>query len=199
APDRDPPEPGTGTDRHADSNSHAGVGGAGVLADGGTPGGSDALFAKLRALGIATGTLQHDPVFTVEEAKRLRGELPGGHTKNLFLRNKKGRMWLVVCLEDREIDLKALAAQLDSGRLSFGSADRLMQYLGVVPGAVTPFAALNDTGGRVQVMLDRGMLDAHDRLNFHPLDNAMTTAIAPGDLVRFLQAVDHDPGYLDLA
>ena len=87
-------------------------------------------------------------MFTVEEAKRLRGELPGGHTKNLFLRNKKGRMWLVVCLEDREIDLKALGEQLESGRLSFASADRLMTYLGVVPGAVTPFAALNDTGAR---------------------------------------------------
>jgi Ala-tRNA(Pro) deacylase len=182
----------------ASSDGHAGVGGPGTLADGGTPAGPEALFAKLRALGIATETLQHDPVFTVEEAKRLRGELPGGHTKNLFLRNKKGRMWLVVCLEDREIDLKALGAQLDGGRLSFASADRLMTYLGVVPGAVTPFAALNDTQAQVQVMLDRGMLETHDRLNFHPLDNAMTTGIAPGDLVAFLRAVDHAPGYLDL-
>lgn len=182
----------------ASSDGHAGVGGPGTLADGATPAGPEALFAKLRALGIETETLQHDPVFTVEEAKRLRGELPGGHTKNLFLRNKKGRMWLVVCLEDREIDLKALGAQLDGGRLSFASADRLMKYLGVVPGAVTPFAALNDTQGQVQVMLDRGMLETHDRLNFHPLDNAMTTGIAPGDLVAFLQAVGHAPGYLDL-
>lgn len=186
------------SDGHASKDGHAGVGGPGTLADGGTPAGPEALFAKLRALGIATETLEHEPVFTVEEAKRLRGELPGGHTKNLFLRNKKGRMWLVVCLEDREIDLKALAEQLESGRLSFGSADRLMQYLGVVPGAVTPFAALNDTQGQVQVMLDRGMLETHSRLNFHPLDNAMTTGIAPGDLVAFLRAVDHAPGYLDL-
>jgi Ala-tRNA(Pro) deacylase len=190
---------GDSTSDSASNDGHAGVGGPGTLADGGTPAGPQALFARLRELGIDTETMQHDPVFTVEEAKRLRGELPGGHTKNLFLRNKKGRMWLVVCLEDREIDLKALGEQLESGRLSFGSADRLMTYLGVVPGAVTPFAALNDTQGQVQVMLDRGMLDAHDRLNFHPLDNAMTTGIAPGDLVRFLQAVDHDPGTLDLA
>ena len=186
------------SDGHASKDGHAGVGGPGTLADGGTPAGPEALFAKLRALGIETETLEHEPVFTVEEAKRLRGELPGGHTKNLFLRNKKGRMWLVVCLEDREIDLKALGEQLESGRLSFGSADRLMKYLGVVPGAVTPFAALNDTQGQVQVMLDRGMLESHGRLNFHPLDNAMTTGIAPGDLVAFLRAVDHAPGYLDL-
>ena len=182
----------------ASGDGHAGVGGPGTLADGGTPAGPDALFARLRELGIQTQTLQHDPVFTVEQAKRLRGELPGGHTKNLFLRNKKGRMWLVVCLEDREIDLKALGEQLNSGRLSFGSADRLMTYLGVVPGAVTPFAAINDTQGQVRVMLERGMLESHDRLNFHPLDNAMTTGIAPGDLVAFLQAVDHAPGTLDL-
>ena len=183
----------------AANDGHAGVGGPGALADGGTPAGPQALFARLRDLGIETETLEHAPVFTVDEAKRLRGELPGGHTKNLFLRNKKGRMWLVVCLEDREIDLKALGEQLGSGRLSFASADRLMTYLGVVPGAVTPFAALNDIQGLVQVMLDRGMLAAYDRLNFHPLDNAMTTGIAPADLVRFLQAVDHDPGTLDLA
>ncbi|MBK1696951.1 prolyl-tRNA synthetase associated domain-containing protein [Rhodovibrio salinarum] len=179
-------------------DGHAGVGGSGSLADGGTPAGPDALFAKLDTLGIQTETKRHDPVFTVEEAKQLRGELSGGHTKNLFLRNKKGRMWLVVCLEDREIDLKALGEQLESGRLSFGSADRLMSYLGVVPGAVTPFAALNDSMGKVQVMLDRGMLRDHERLNFHPLDNAMTTGIAPDDLVRFLNAVDHAPDYLDL-
>lgn len=182
----------------ASGDGHAGVGGPNALADGGTPAGPEALFARLRELGIQTETLQHDPVFTVEEAKRLRGELPGGHTKNLFLRNKKGRMWLVVCLEDREIDLKALGEQLDSGRLSFGSADRLMKYLGVVPGAVTPFAAINDTQGQVRVMLDRGMLERHDRLNFHPLDNAMTTGIAPDDLVAFLRAVDHAPDTLDL-
>ena len=182
----------------ASGDGHAGVGGPGTLADGGTPAGPDALFARLRELGIQTQTLQHDPVFTVEQAKRLRGELPGGHTKNLFLRNKKGRMWLVVCLEDREIDLKALGEQLNSGRLSFGSADRLMTYLGVVPGAVTPFAAINDTQGQVRVMLERGMLESHDRLNFHPLDNAMTTGIAPGDLVAFLKAVDHAPDTLDL-
>lgn len=157
------------------------------------------LFAKLEWLGIATDTIRHAPVYTVEEAKALRGELAGGHTKNLFLRNKKGRMWLLTCLEDREIDLKALDARLESGRLSFGSAERLIKHLGVNPGAVTPFAAINDREGAVQVVLDKAMLEKYEILNFHPLDNAMTTAIAPGDLVRFLDATGHVPQVLDLS
>jgi Ala-tRNA(Pro) deacylase len=167
------------------------------LADGSAPASPDDLFARLTGLGIEAPTMSHEPVFTVGESKALRGELVGGHTKNLFLRNKKGKMWLVTCLEDRDIDLKTLAGALDAGRLSFGSADRLMRFLGVVPGAVTPFAALNDTGHAVQVVLDRGMLAEHAWLNFHPLDNAMTTRIAPDDLVRFLEATGHSPTYLD--
>jgi Ala-tRNA(Pro) deacylase len=166
---------------------------AAQLADGSAPADPDTLFARLRELGITTQTLTHPPVFTVEEAKQLRGELDGGHTKNLFLRNKKGRMWLVVCLEDREVDLKWLGERLGSGRLSFGSAERLMTYLGVIPGAVTPFALLNDTGHQVEAVLDQGMLGAYARLNFHPLDNRMTTAIAPADLERFLHATGHPP------
>lgn len=172
---------------------------AGALEDGSAPASPQALFAKLETLGIRTETVSHDPVFTVGESKHLRGQLSGGHTKNLFLRNKKGRMWLVTCLEDREIDLKALGAALDGGRLSFGSADRLMRFLGVVPGAVTPFAAINDTGLAVQVALDRAMIADYSVLNFHPLDNAMTTAIAPDDLVRFLETTGHTPMYLDAA
>jgi len=168
-----------------------------ALADGSAPATPDDLFTRLRELGIETTTITHEPVFTVEEAKRLRGEISGAHTKNLFLRNKKGRMWLVTCLEDRQVDLKALGDALESGRLSLGSADRLMRHLGVIPGAVTPFAAINDHGGAVRVVLDKGMLADHAVLNFHPLDNAMTTAIAPDDLVRFLEGVNHAPGYLD--
>ena len=167
------------------------------LADGSAPATPQQLFDRLAALGIETTTVEHPPVFTVEEAKQLRGELPGGHTKNLFLRNKKGRMWLVVCLEDREIDLKQLGDWLESGRLSFGSADRLMSYLGVVPGAVTPFSLLNDTGCQVRAVVDAGMMDRFDRLNFHPLDNAMTTGIAPADLERVLTDTGHPPDRLD--
>jgi Ala-tRNA(Pro) deacylase len=167
------------------------------LADGGPPATTDDLFAKFRELGIDARTVDHQPVFTVEEAKALRGKLPGGHTKNLFLRNKKGAMWLLVCMEDRKVDLKELAQRLGAGRFSFGSPDRLMKYLGVIPGAVTPFGIINDSGGKVRVVLERAMLD-ESMLNFHPLDNARTTALAATDLVRFLEAENHEPEIIDL-
>lgn len=156
-----------------------------------------ALLARLDALGIDYRCVTHPPVFTVEEAKALRGELPGAHIKNLFLRNKKGRMWLVTCLEDREIDLKALGERLEAGRFSFGSAERLMTYLGVRPGAVTPFAVINDTAGAVTMVLDSGVIGA-GLVNCHPLVNTMTTALAPEDLVRFLEAEGHAPLLLKL-
>ncbi len=169
-----------------------------LLDDGAAPATPEVLLAHLADLGVEVETVSHAPVFTVEEAKAVRGELTGGHTKNLFLRNKKGRMWLVVCPEDRQIDLKDLGQRLGAGRFSFGSADRLMRYLGVIPGAVTPFGVLNDHGGAVTLVLDSSLLQI-EPLNFHPLDNAMTTAIAPGDLVRFLESVDHAPALIDLA
>jgi len=150
------------------------------------------LFSFLRDLGISTTTSTHDPVFTVEQAQQVRGDLAGGHSKNLFLRTKKGAMWLIVAKEDRAIDLKELATRLGSDRFSFGSAERLMGALGVIPGAVTPFAVINDTDGRVHVVLDRELLE-EDPLNFHPLDNTMTTAISPPDLLRFLEATGHEP------
>lgn len=157
----------------------------------------DDLFDLLREFRIPTTTRTHEPVFTVEQARQVRGELPGGHSKNLFLRTKKGAMWLVVAREDRQIDLKQLASRLGSDRFSFGSPDRLMRILGVIPGAVTPFAVINDTEGIVQVVLDQGLLD-EDPLNFHPLDNSMTTAISADDLLRFLAATGHTPIVLEL-
>ncbi len=156
-----------------------------------------ALFARLAQLGIRTATVEHPPVFTVEEAKRLRGALPGGHCKSLFLRNKKGGMWLVVALEDRPIDLKKLGERIGAGRVSFGSAERLMAHLAVVPGAVTPFAVFNDRERRVRVVLDAEMLRCSP-LNYHPLRNDRTTAIQPEDLIRFLEAEGHPPQILDL-
>src|SRR3546814_12479230 len=108
------------------------------------------------------------PVFTVEEAKALRGELPGHHIKNLFLRNKKGQLWLVTCLEDRAVDLKGLGERLGAGRFSFGSADRLMTYLGVRPGAVTPFAVINDQEDAVPMVLDCGVLGYDPGARFLP-------------------------------
>ena len=154
------------------------------------------LFARLDQLGIAHRTVEHPPVFTVEEAKALRGNLPGHHIKNLFLRNRKEEMWLVVALEDRAIDLKRLGEVLGAGRLSFGSADRLKRYLGVEPGSVTPFALLNDTGHQVTLVLDRGLAEGGP-LNAHPLTNTMTTAISFADLSRFFVATGHTPQWLD--
>lgn len=154
------------------------------------------LFARLDQLGIAHRTVEHPPVFTVEEAKALRGNLPGHHIKNLFLRNKKEEMWLVVALEDRAIDLKRLGEILGAGRLSFGSADRLKRHLGVEPGSVTPLSLANDESRVVRLVLDRGIAEGGP-VNAHPLVNTMTTALSPADLLRFFAATGHTPHWLD--
>ena len=154
------------------------------------------LFARLDQLGIAHRTVEHPPVFTVEEAKALRGHLPGHHIKNLFLRNKKEEMWLVVALEDRAIDLKRLGEVLGAGRFSFGSAERLRTYLGVEPGSVTPFAVVNDTARKVSLVLDRGLQDGGP-INAHPLTNTMTSAIDLPDLLRLFEVTGHTPRWLD--
>lgn len=155
------------------------------------------LLARLEALGIAYRNHEHAAVFTVEEAKALRGALAGGHIKNLFLRNKKEEMWLVVAEEDKRIDLKALGEKLGAGKLSFGSPDRLLRYLGVLPGAVTPFGIINDRDRKVKVVLDRDLM-GFDPVNAHPLVNTMTTALSPQDLVKFLEAEGHRPEIMDI-
>jgi Ala-tRNA(Pro) deacylase len=156
-----------------------------------------ALLARLTELGIRTSTHRHPPLFTVEDSKRLRGALPGGHCKSLFLKDKKDALYLLVALEDRTVDLKTLHKKIDSGRLSFGRPELLWDVLGVTPGAVTPFALINDAGHRVAVWLDRGML-ACELLNYHPLDNTQTTAIRPADLLAFIAACGHTPRLIDL-
>ena len=157
------------------------------------------LFRKLDELGIETRTHRHRPVYTVAESKALRGDLPGGHCKNLFLRDKKRNLWLVVTEEDRPVDLKSLRHRLNaSGNLSFGSAELLEEALGVEAGAVTPFALINDGAQRLRVVLDRKML-RHEVLNYHPLDNGATTAIRPDDLLRFIEACGHRVAVIDLA
>ena len=156
----------------------------------GTP---DQLFAALAALGIAHKTVKHPPLFTVEQSRALRGQIPGGHTKNLFLRDKKNALYLVVAEEDAVIELKGLHRRLGaSGRFSFGSADLLREVLGVAPGAVTPFGAVNDTDARVTVVLDAALM-AHDVINCHPLVNTMTTSLKRDDLVKFLESTGHTP------
>lgn len=156
------------------------------------------LFARFEDLGLQTGTMHHPPVFTVEEAKQLRGPIEGGHCKSLFMRDKKKGQWLVVALEDTRIDMKELSDRLGSPRLSFGSAERLMDVLGVIPGSVTPFALINDPGVTVSVVLDADMMKVSP-LNYHPLRNDMTTAITPDDLLTFIRACGHTPRVVDLA
>ena len=153
----------------------------------------DDLFAALDRLDIVHRTVTHPPLFTVEQSRALRGQIPGGHTKNLFLRDKKGALFLVSALEDAVIELKSLHRTLSaSGRFSFGSAELMRETLGIEPGSVSPFAAINDTARRIGIVLDAAMM-MHAQLNFHPLRNTMTTAIGRDDLVRFLTATGHPP------
>jgi len=156
---------------------------------------SDELLARLDALGIAHTTHRHPAVFTVEEARAHCGHLPGCHNKNLFLKDKKGELWLVVARDDAAIDMKTLDRRIGSARLSFGKADLLMEVLGVIPGAVTPFALANDTEGRVRVVLDEVMM-VSGLVNFHPLTNEATTALTPADLLRFVRSTGHEPAIM---
>lgn len=159
----------------------------------------DDLFAYLDELGIAVTTKYHPPVFTVEESKALRDAIPGGHTKNLFLRDRKGRYFLLTVGEDAVIDLKTIHTVIGaSGRVSFGKPEKLMEYLGVIPGAVTAFGVVNDTGNAVTLIFDEALM-AHDVINAHPLTNDATTSIATADLKRFVEATGHTVHVLKLA
>jgi Ala-tRNA(Pro) deacylase len=151
------------------------------------------LFAFLDKLGIERATVTHAPLFTVEQSQALRGTIRGAHTKNLFLKDKKGVMFLVTTLEEATIELKSLHRRLGgSGRFSFGSAELMREVLGIEPGSVTPFAAINDRERRVRVVLDADLM-RHATINCHPLSNTMTTTIAREDLVAFLEATGHAP------
>lgn len=156
------------------------------------------LFARLDALSIAHHTIAHDPAYTVEEARALRGKLPGGHAKNLFLKDKKGGFWLVVAEEAVRVDLSALEKHLGAPRLSFGSPEAMLDILGVTPGSVTPFTLINESAAPVRLVLDSGLM-AFDPLHFHPLRNDRTTAISREDFRRFLAAVGHPPAMVDIA
>ena len=147
-----------------------------------------ALLAFLDAHGIAHRTLDHPPVFRVEEGREIKAAMPGGHTKNLFLKDARDRLWLVCALGDTRVDLKRLHHAIGSARLSFGSAELLERTLGVTPGSVTVFALVNDTERRVSLVLDRALLE-HALVNFHPLTNAATTAVSRDGLLTFLRAL----------
>ena len=151
------------------------------------------LFRFLDGLGIEHVTKDHAPVFTVAESVALRDEIPGGHTKNLFVKDKRDRWFLLVLGEATPVDLKRVHEKIGArGRVSFGSAELLEEVFGVLPGAVTPFGAINDKDGRVSVILDEAMMRS-ERLNFHPLVNTRTTGLASSDLVKFLRSTGHEP------
>lgn len=157
------------------------------------------LNAFLADLGIATTTVRHPPLYTVADSQALRGEIAGGHTKNLFLKDKKDSFFLVTVGEEAEVDLKQIHHLIGAaGRVSFGKPEMLMELLGVIPGAVTVFGLINDTSGRVKVVLDQELM-AHDVINGHPLTNEATTSIAAADLIRFVEATGHDPVILKVS
>ena len=156
------------------------------------PASPDELFAYLDALNIPHPTVSHAPLFTVAQSQAMRGKVPGGHSKNLFLKDTQGSLYLVVLLEDARVNLKSLPTILGCGRLSFGSAELLREALGVEPGSVTPFSLINDEDLRVTAVLDEAMLQ-HEVLNYHPLVNTMTTTIQRADLLKFVAATGHTP------
>src|SRR5580693_8028193 len=145
------------------------------------------LFALFDKIGVAHRTLRHPAVFRVEEGLEIKAALPGGHTKNLFLKDAKGRLWLVSALGETRIDLKALPAVIDAAKLSFGSGELMKATLGIEPGSVTAFALLNDEAHAVSFVLDAALL-ATDPVNFHPLTNTGTTAVSTAGFLAFLKA-----------
>jgi Ala-tRNA(Pro) deacylase len=156
------------------------------------------LMAFLDGLGIETTTVDHPPLFTVEQSQALRGEIAGAHTKNLFVKDKKGRYFLLTVGEEAEIDLKTVHQTIGaSGRVSFGKADALMDLLGVQPGAVTAFGVINDVAGAVTLVFDAGLMQ-NAIVNCHPLTNEATTSIASRDLLRFAEATGHAALVLNL-
>lgn len=156
------------------------------------PASREELMQFLEKNRISTVTRDHSAVFTVEEAQRVHGDIAGGHCKNLFCKDEKGVLWLIVALEDSQINLKAAPEKIGSKRLSFGKPELLMEVLGITPGSVTPFSLINDKTNRVNVILDYAMMQ-HELLNYHPLTNSATTTIARDDLLKFITACGHSP------
>ncbi len=159
----------------------------------------DKLFKLLASLNIETTTVEHPPLFTVEDSQLLRGQISGGHTKNLFLKDKKNNFFLVTVLEDAKVDLKSLHKIVGgSSRLSFGKPEKLLEYLGVLPGSVTVFSVINDTENMVKMIIDAPLME-QESINCHPLINTATTNIAREDLIKFLYAVKHEPHILNVS
>ena len=159
----------------------------------------DELFAFLQKLGIEVRTVSHPPLFTVADSQALRGEIPGGHTKNLFLKDKKDNFFLVTVEEEAEVDLKQIHHVIGAAsRVSFGKPEALMEHLGVIPGAVTAFGLINDEKGAVKFVIDDALME-HETINAHPLSNEATTSIAAEDMLRFARATGHEPAILKVS
>ncbi len=154
------------------------------------------LFAFLDSLGIPHATVAHPPVFTVEEARACGREVEGLHCKNLFLKDKKGCLWLVVMPADKRADIGRIQERVGAARLSFARPELLWEVLGLTPGSVTPFALINDAGRRVTAVLDEEMMRS-EKVNYHPLHNAASTTIRAADLLAFLRALDYEPRIVD--
>lgn len=156
----------------------------------------DDLFALLDELGIEHGTMTHPPIFTVDEGRAWHDKIPGLHCKNLFLKDRKAKVWLVVMPGDKRADLNRLEKRLHAARLSFGKPELLAEVLGLTPGSVTPFGLINDRSGRVTVVVDEDLTKS-EWVNFHPLHNAASTTLRSADLLRFMRAVGHEPTIVD--
>jgi len=157
----------------------------------------EALLKRLDTLGISYDLYHHEAVFTVAQSEAIDAKIPGTHCRNLFLRDKKKANFLVVLQNATQVDIKKLPSVIGSDRLSFGSADRLWEYLGVRPGSVCPYAIINDKDKNVKILLDRSMMET-EFVNYHPLLNTMTISVRPSDLIRFIESCGHTPHIVDL-
>jgi Ala-tRNA(Pro) deacylase len=157
-----------------------------------------ALYAQLDELGLPHHTEEHRAVFTVAEGQDVKARLPGGHSKNLFLKDKSGAYVLISALGRTEIKLNQLHKRIGTKRLSFGKPDALLDLLGVVPGSVTVFSVLNDTEQKVRLILDKALF-THDAVWFHPMRNTASTRMAPQDIVTFAEATGHTPTLIDFS
>lgn len=158
----------------------------------------ETLMAQLQALGIDFDLYHHKAVYTVEESEAVDADIPGTHCRNLFLRDKKKKNFLLVLQNATEVDINKLPALIDSARLSFGSADRLWEFLGVRPGSVCPFSITNDADNKVKILLDRSMMET-DLVAYHPLLNTMTVTVKPSDLIKFIESTGHEAHIVDLS
>jgi Ala-tRNA(Pro) deacylase len=156
------------------------------------------LFKFLDELDISHSTIEHEATFTVEEGRHLKASMPGGHTKNLFMKDKDGTIVLISAWCDSQLKLNQLHKLIGTRRLSFASAELMVEVLGVQPGSVTAFALMNDSTQRVRFIADEALM-GFETVNFHPLTNTATTAIGRGDLRRFVEATGHKLDVIDFS